>query len=134
MTTMNPDIKARWVAALRSGDYQQGTGCLRECQPGEPERFCCLGVLSDLAAKDGIGQWSTEVSGTIPDFVADGHTEDAGLIDPVLAWAGLPADQGAEPRLSYDGTRHWVARLNDGGAGAPQLSFPEIADLIEQQL
>lgn len=38
-----------WTDALRSGEYQQGTGCLRT---GD-DNFCCLGVLSDLAAPFG---------------------------------------------------------------------------------
>ena len=28
MARMNPDDKAKWVAALRSGQYKQGTGRL----------------------------------------------------------------------------------------------------------
>ena len=40
---MNAEIKARWIAALRSGKYQQGHGYLRI-----KDRFCCLGVLCDV--------------------------------------------------------------------------------------
>lgn len=39
-----------WVSRLRSGKYQQGKGCLRN----ENNKFCCLGVLSELAVEDGI--------------------------------------------------------------------------------
>lgn len=44
---MNQEIKKRWVAALRSGDYKQGTGALRNAD----NKFCCLGVLCDLHSK-----------------------------------------------------------------------------------
>lgn len=37
------ETRDRWVAALRSGKYKQGTGYLQ--QNG---RFCCLGVLNDI--------------------------------------------------------------------------------------
>lgn len=37
-----PDIKAKWLEALRSGKYKQGTG--RLFRPGDT--YCCLGVLS----------------------------------------------------------------------------------------
>jgi len=41
-----------WVAALRSGDYAQGTGALCRSRQvdGEPDvqEFCCLGVACDL--------------------------------------------------------------------------------------
>ena len=47
---MNPEIRARWVAALRSGAYEQGTSRLRDAS----DRRCCLGVLCDLAEQDGV--------------------------------------------------------------------------------
>ena len=43
---MKQKIKALWVAALRSGDYEQGIGQLRN-----ENKFCCLGVLCDLHAQ-----------------------------------------------------------------------------------
>ena len=33
----------KWVAALRSGKYQQGVGSLNR-----NEKYCCLGVLADI--------------------------------------------------------------------------------------
>lgn len=38
-----------WVAALRSGRYQQTTNCLRNTESHEHSHhsFCCLGVLAD---------------------------------------------------------------------------------------
>ena len=37
----------RWIKALRSGEYQQGTCHLRI--PGEPyDKYCCLGVLCEI--------------------------------------------------------------------------------------
>ena len=44
---MNPDVKAAWVAALRSGAYTQGTGMLRRDLGGKVEH-CCLGVLHEV--------------------------------------------------------------------------------------
>lgn len=41
---MNAELKAKWVAALRSGDYKQTTGVLRL-----GDAFCCLGVLCEVA-------------------------------------------------------------------------------------
>lgn len=37
---IDPDIKARWVAALRGGEYVKGTMSFER-----DGRFCCLGVL-----------------------------------------------------------------------------------------
>src|SRR6185369_2249558 len=40
---MNAEIKAKWLEALRSGKYQQGTQFLRN-----KGKYCCLGVLCDV--------------------------------------------------------------------------------------
>jgi hypothetical protein len=37
------DIKQKWIAALRSGEYMQGIGKLYESG-----RYCCLGVLAAI--------------------------------------------------------------------------------------
>lgn len=46
----NPEIKAKWVAALRSGEYQQCTGALTNGVGG----YCCLGVLREIEPKRAI--------------------------------------------------------------------------------
>lgn len=45
--SMNPELKAKWVAALRSGEYEQITGSLKE-----PDGYCCLGVLCEVMGID----------------------------------------------------------------------------------
>lgn len=47
---MNKEIKAKWLAALRSGDYMQYRGQLRHTAYGETGelKYCCLGVLCDV--------------------------------------------------------------------------------------
>lgn len=42
---MTPELKAQWVAALRSEKYKQGIGLLRN----RHDEYCCLGVLCELA-------------------------------------------------------------------------------------
>lgn len=44
---MTPELKQQWVKTLRSGQYAQGKGQLRI--PGKPDRYCCLGVLQEIA-------------------------------------------------------------------------------------
>jgi hypothetical protein len=39
-------LKKKWVSALRSGDYEQGRGFLHD-----GGRFCCLGVLVEVAGE-----------------------------------------------------------------------------------
>jgi hypothetical protein len=38
----------RWINALESGEYKQGQHYLVVATPGEPDAFCCLGVLCDV--------------------------------------------------------------------------------------
>lgn len=38
----------RWIKALRSGDYQQGQGHLKQGNQ-HGTRFCCLGVLHEIS-------------------------------------------------------------------------------------
>lgn len=47
---MNPEIKAKWVAALRSGQYKQTTGGMHKMVNGDCY-FCAVGVLEDLCAE-----------------------------------------------------------------------------------
>lgn len=45
---MDPELKAKWIAALRSGEYQQHRDGLTNYEGrrnGEPASYCCLGVL-----------------------------------------------------------------------------------------
>ncbi len=44
------EIKDAWVAALRSGDYQQGYESLKYVNTDETAKYCCLGVLADVCA------------------------------------------------------------------------------------
>ncbi len=44
---MNPEVKAEWLKALRSGEYKQCRGSLAKHNQG----YCCLGVLADVVDK-----------------------------------------------------------------------------------
>lgn len=50
---LNPEVKAEWLKRLRSGEYTQGGGKLRDGL----NRYCCLGVLCDIAADADILVW-----------------------------------------------------------------------------
>lgn len=44
---MEPELKAKWIEALRSGKYQQTQHRLKD-----DKGFCCLGVLCDVQGAD----------------------------------------------------------------------------------
>ncbi len=57
---MDKIIKAKWVEALRSGEYKQGKGVLRGSDMTKPT-YCCLGVLCDVYKRHtGRGKWKTD--------------------------------------------------------------------------
>jgi hypothetical protein len=113
---VNQDIKARWVAALRSGKYLQGQNFLRA-----NDKYCCLGVLCDLYpnSKDlwhepDLGYMFDIYVAMIPEYVAE--------------WAGLG---GVDPlvELPNIGTTT-LSYVND----EVMYDFNTIADIIEKQL
>jgi len=48
--SMNPEFKQKWVDALRSGEYKQGTGELHNI---EADTYCCLGVVCEVIKPKG---------------------------------------------------------------------------------
>ena len=127
MEKMKPEIKARWVAALRSGDYDQGQGRLHAKDANGISSFCCLGVLCDLAEKENILSEIIEFPNS--DGVAVIYDDDESwLPTSVTEWSGLD-HQGT----FNDGLDHQefatLAYLNDNGA-----TFDHIATVIEEYL
>lgn len=59
---MKKEIADKWADKLESGEYKQGTGCLREC-----DNYCCLGVLSDIVKKELNTEWIKSTSVYHPD-------------------------------------------------------------------
>jgi len=140
---MKPEIKKLWTDALRSGEYHQGRRALNS-----EGRFCCLGVLCDLAVK----------AGAIP----PGRKDPSGVVSygacrvrlppEVIRWAGLEDASDVRYRKDWDWTvdgstiplppglrlEHChnagkdcrsLATANDSG-----MSFPGIAAIIEEHL
>jgi hypothetical protein len=44
---MNEQVKAKWIAALKSGEYKQCKGALKQ-KENDGVRHCCLGVLLEV--------------------------------------------------------------------------------------
>jgi hypothetical protein len=135
---VNPHIKALWVNALRSGEYEQGQGELisarhflstnvaygfdarRLVGNGTKGRYCCLGVLCDLYERE-TGEtlregWDMTV---LPAAVVD--------------WAGLT---DSNPDVNYDGA---VKRFNKIPTlvdvnDYTSVGFVGIAAIIDDQL
>ncbi len=104
LTPTKSEIK-KWVAALRSGKYNQAAGALQN------ERgYCCLGVACKI-------------------FIPKDKLE---LVDGFIS-GGMPVRQENSPRWLDDIiddldsiTGMWIPQLNDSG-----YTFDEIADILE---
>jgi hypothetical protein len=131
---MNKRVKRMWINRLISGKYKQGDGVLCEVNPdpNKPDKFCCLGVLCDLAVEKGIIAPPTIAVGS-----ANYDGDDRLLPKSVQKWAGL---DGSDPALrlddkdtvKYNVSRYGLtglAELNDSG-----VKFKTIARLIEKYL
>lgn len=109
----NPEAVKKWVAALRSGEFKQGSKRLKD-----DDKYCCLGVACVLAKREGV----------IPD---DASWEDEcqkpclslrEQFEAVKDWLGLQGPEGWMDDLPS------LTVINDDGA-----TFSKIADLIESE-
>ncbi|MCA2570674.1 hypothetical protein [Microcystis sp. M42BS1] len=118
---MNKEIKKRWVEALRSGEYKQGAGKLRDAD----NTFCCLGVLCNLHAQEHPDIAKEQNIGTV-------YMGRSTLLPREVAeWAEFGRKEKAATPTGADVCtfRGRLSRLNDDGH-----SFTDIADIIEEYL
>lgn len=117
--------RAKWVAALRGGEYEQCRGSLRkDCT------FCVMGVALDVFHKEtGIGRWHSEIyEKGIQSFQlhADKHSKTFTLPLEVQDFYGLTDDVGTYVDNESESS---LTELNDyDGKG-----LQELADFIESE-
>jgi len=133
-TKMNPEVKQKWIDALRSDKYEQGSGKLRSVTG-----YCCLGVLCDLYSQEHNTQWEfrgdEEINTQSQDYWYFGDQSEF-LPESVMNWAELKTPN---PNVRVDvedneDEDNWyytdeLSNINDSG-----YSFNGIANLIEAQL
>lgn len=137
---LKPEIKRRWIEALRSGQYQQTRGALRRLgtdtnSTGEsyPEGFCCLGVLCDVIAGDIDGQWlAPDESGALAFSAPDSDPKQGLLPDSVMSF--VQAEDSLVPLRNTVSLRTVMRHTSLVGINDEGASFSEISDIIEQHL
>lgn len=112
---MNRELVEKWVAALRSGEYKQTTGCLRDIG-----LYCCIGVSYNIHDKC---NWDLDFeeeqyleTETLPRYIEDDYGSNVEVIHPIT---------GTKQRLKYI-----LSDLND----YRNYNFSQIADYIEATL
>lgn len=122
---MNKYWKDKWLTALRSGEYKQTKECLRD-----NKGYCCLGVLSDLVAKEYPEQfkWGANITlegSTTSYYFADNADDEKSvllLVEKVIDITEVPDKYGY-----LDDDEQYLTKYNDDG-----YTFEQIADLIEE--
>lgn len=123
---MNPEVKALWLEALRSGHYDQGVGNLKAGDPDNPA-YCCLGVLCELAVSAGVIKPGERREDALndPAYYFSGQNEF--LPAEVMTWANIDSSNGTyEDTNDYYMADQCLTDHNDNG-----MSFTHLADLIE---
>lgn len=112
---MNAEIKTKWLAALRSGEFKQGQSRLKTGDGA----YCCLGVLCHITGKlneedctyseDDEGRYIQSETDLVPELAAEFSLTD------------------------YQG---FLVAMNDGTGiyNTDPKSFAQIADWIEANL
>lgn len=106
------------VDALRSGEFEQGRGRLRT----DDDKYCCLGVASEVARRNGVGGEWVQVEYTYDSvWTLDGA--DTALGRKVREWYGFRV---SNPSLRFADGMSTMIGANDGEC----RSFVEIADAV----
>lgn len=134
---MNDNAK-KWVAALKSGTYEQALSVLHVVDDG----YCCLGVACDIS---GLGRWFVNVVDDDPDsegsepepipnllYVEHGydtddiyHCSESVLPEGVQEWLGLATNGGdfALTDAQYKALSEKASKYGVDIAGARSLSL-----------
>lgn len=114
-------VYSLWLKALRSGEYKRAKGQLRKTSTSGVQSFCCLGVLQDLAAKDGGNKW----------FDDDNASWDTEIPANRVRVSDSQPQQEILDFLGIDNRMvDSLIELNDD----KDRSFKEIADYIEKKI
>lgn len=114
---MNEIIAREWIKQLRSGNYTQAIGKLRD----NKNNCCCLGVLCDIAPNVKWKRLTSLSNDGRYEAVSNGQSSSTSLTVPVQEWAGMTIKPGTFS------TVHELIEANDRGQ-----TFDQIADTIEQ--
>ncbi len=131
--TPNTAVITLWAESLESGEYQQAAGALKSAiEGGDGDGYCCLGVLCELAVKEGvIGPPTRRVDGAEEWSYGGAHL---GLPSVVSEWAGFYSCDPLlrdpdQPVSRYGDDDRWegsASHFND----SQRMTFPQIARLI----
>jgi hypothetical protein len=113
---MKPEVKAKVLPALRSGEYKQTRGRLHLLDHNGGHSFCCLGVIATAMGKEWCETLNHSDEGVSMKIVGT-NCATGQLPDDLLVQYGMsPHDQ------------FLLTDMND----CQHMSFEEIANVIEE--
>lgn len=118
---MTPELKQKWIAALRSGEHAQTTGTLERIDTdGITQGYCCLGVLC-------------KISGLIRSVKRNDYYHLPTYVEYEGSRISPSDKQLAKFGIDKEDAKDLVA-MNDGTHGIKHHSFNAIAKHIEEHL
>lgn len=134
---VNKDRVRLLVDALRSGEYEQGTGVLRT----QDDTYCCVGVGCDVARKNGIGiDWTVSPTNDLASH-GDGtgtiswHFDGIGTIFSrrLMDWYGFESRNAfdGDPEIAPLGPLNYSVTMI-GANDTEKWTFEKIADALEK--
>lgn len=123
--SVNKERVRKFVAALRSGKFQQGAEYLGLHNPStDKDTYCCLGVACEVAIAEGLKLAKVERGNA---YEYDG--ERYGLPGAVMEWYGFITPNPAfSDRTDFGAYSANATAAND----IKHFDFYKIADLFEQ--
>jgi hypothetical protein len=119
---LNTEIADKWIIALESGEYTQGVGALKE-----NNKYCCLGVLCELAVKEGIIQPPTLDMDDTYQYGSHQTWSTETLPDEVIEWAQMNSNEGIIGSYVQGDEYYSLMQMNDNGC-----SFNQITEKIRE--
>lgn len=129
---MKKEVADLWIVALESGEYAQGIGALHQIKEEMlndkvyPAGYCCLGVLCEIAIKNGLDVVKIET-----DVYKEAYDKTCDFLPvKVKDWAGMNTVTGEFDCPNDDPDDSDTAELtdlNDNGK-----TFKEIANIIRE--
>ena len=127
---MKIELKQKWLAALRSGEYKQCSGTLTgRAGNGSDVGYCCLGVLAKVVGLNVISGEFTNDKGEIDEVDGVGDSPFDALRDEYNPIWELADERGAGEPPAKGMVLSEAIDMNDN-----DKSFIEIADYLETHL
>ena len=139
-TRMNPEVKTKWLEALRSDNYNKGVMSLKISR-ADKVFHCCLGVLCEIYIQEtGKGSWQkTYESSFRLTFTSENESSGAFPTKDVLQWAGIQLEGSRcisfqpdeQDRQKYGDNTSLVGN-NDSSDFADDPSYERAIEIIEK--